>query len=186
MSRAVDQPARPSRDRIAPARSIEISGEIAEQLRKHVLSSYPSECCGLLFSRRDSNAVGRIVPMENIQDRLHALDPVANPRTSRDGFEMDALKMAREVERACADGERLVAIYHSHVDCDVYFSERDIAAAAPPPDRKPHDDSLWHVVVACWPDGIRHARAFRWDGSKFAASEVRGVVPTGMPPGDVS
>jgi [CysO sulfur-carrier protein]-S-L-cysteine hydrolase len=146
---------------------------IAAQLREEARLAYPAECCGLLFGS-DGHTVGRIVPMENLQDRLHALDPIAHPRTGRDGFEMNALAMLREIEAAAAKGERLLGIYHSHVDCDAYFSSRDKDAAAPPPDRVPHDPDLWHLVVACWADGVRQARAFRWNDGDFAACPVEG------------
>ncbi|MNC89714.1 hypothetical protein D3C83_56920 [compost metagenome] len=46
--------------------------------------------------------------------------------------------------------------------------------AAPPPAGLPVYPDAWHLVVACWPDGVRQARAYRWDGEDFAAHLVRG------------
>ena len=146
---------------------------IVEQMQQHAFASYPDECCGLLFVRAGHDVV-RAVTMENMQNRLHALDPDSHPRTGRNGFHMDALRVWREVDAAAVGGERLLGFYHSHIDCDAYFSQEDRDMAAPPPDRTPTYPELWHVVLACWPDGMREARAFRWDGRDFVAQALTG------------
>jgi proteasome lid subunit RPN8/RPN11 len=154
---------------------------IVEEMQQHALASYPDECCGLLFAR-EAHDVVRAVAMENIQNRLHALDPDAHPRTGRNGFHMDALRAWREVDAAAARGERLLAFYHSHIDCDAYFSQEDKNMAAPPPEGMPTYPDLWHVILACWPDGIREARAFRWDGHDFAAHALTGFARVAIRP----
>ena len=141
-------------------------------MQQWALAGYPGECCGLLFGPRDGTAVTRFVPMENLQDRLHALDPVAHPRTSRDGFQMNALAASRQIDAATAGGEQLIAIFHSHVDCAPTFSEEDRVMAAPPPEGVPLNPDAWHVILACWPDGIRDMRAYHWDGAGFAPHAV--------------
>ena len=148
---------------------------IADEMQRHALASYPDECCGLLFTRGGREVV-RAIAMENIQNRLHALDPDSHPRTGRNGFQMDALRVWREVDAAAGRGERLVAFYHSHIDCGAYFSQEDRDMAAPPPDRTPTYPEMWHVVLACWPDGLREACAFRWDGRDFVAHPLDGFV----------
>ena len=145
---------------------------LLQQMRESALAGYPGECCGLLFGPQGGAEATRVVPMENIQDRLHALDPVAHPRTSRDGFQMNALKASREMDAAAANDERLVAIFHSHVDCDPTFSDEDRVMAAPPPQGRPTYPDAWHVILACWPDGIREIRAYRWNGDDFAPHTV--------------
>jgi [CysO sulfur-carrier protein]-S-L-cysteine hydrolase len=152
-----------------------IPAPLVEQIQQQVLSSYPAECCGLLFVR-DKRDVARVLPMENLQDRLHALDPDSHPRTSRNGFHMDALRVWREVEAAERGGERLLAFYHSHIDCDAYFSQEDRDMAAPPPAGVPIYPDVWHIIVACWPEGLREARAFRWDGRDFIVRAVPGFM----------
>ena len=148
---------------------------LVEQIQQHALSSYPAECCGLLFARGEHD-VARVWPTENLQDRLHALDPESHPRTSRNGFHMDALRVWREVDEAERRGERLLAFYHSHIDCDAYFSQEDRDMAAPPPAGVPTYPDVWHIIVACWPEGLREARAYRWDGEDFIAHAVRGFT----------
>jgi proteasome lid subunit RPN8/RPN11 len=160
-------------DPAPPVAPLQIPSPLVADIQQHVLSAYPAECCGLLFGR-DGHDVVRVVAMENLQDRLHALDPESHPRTSRNGFHMDALRVWKEVETGERGGERLLGFYHSHIDCDAYFSQEDRLMAAPPPAGMPVYPDAWHLVVACWPDGVREARAYRWDGGDFAAHLVRG------------
>jgi [CysO sulfur-carrier protein]-S-L-cysteine hydrolase len=155
---------------------IEIPPALIAQMQDHAFAWYPGECCGLLFAKAGSEVATRAVPMDNLQDKLHATNPVDNPRTSRNGFQMNALKMDRLVDEAERSGERLLGIFHSHIDCAAYFSQEDTDMAAPPPSRQPNDPSLWHVVMECWSDGIRIARAFRWDGRDFAGHELAGFA----------
>lgn len=156
-----------------PQEPIVISPAIVGQMQQHAFASYPDECCGLLFALAGDEVV-RAVSMENMQNRLHALDPDSHPRTGRNGFQMDALRVWREVDAATGRGERLLGFYHSHIDCGAYFSQEDRDMAAPPPDRTPTYPELWHVVLACWPDGMREARAFRWNGDDFLGGELTG------------
>jgi [CysO sulfur-carrier protein]-S-L-cysteine hydrolase len=172
---------RASQDLLPPA-PIVIPSALVEQIQQHAFASYPDECCGLLFARGEHDVV-RAVAIENIQNRLHALHPDSHPRTGRNGFHMDALRVWREVDAAAGQGERLLAFYHSHIDCDAYFSREDREMAAPPPDRTATYPELWHVVLACWPDGMREARAFRWGGQDFVAHALTGFVRSAILPG---
>jgi [CysO sulfur-carrier protein]-S-L-cysteine hydrolase len=155
---------------------ITIPPAVITVMQDHAFAGYPGECCGLLFGPGAGVAVTRAECMENIQDKLHALDPVEHPRTSRNGFQLNALKMNRLIEAAEANGEHLIAIFHSHIDCAAYFSQEDKDMAAPPPERRPVDADLWHVVMECWPDGITAARAFRWNGSDYVGWALAGFA----------
>ena len=127
---------------------IEIPPAVAAQMQNHAFAWYPGECCGLLFARTGSDVATRAVGMDNLQDKLHALDPAEHPRTARNGFQLNARKMNLLIEEAMTHSERLLAIFHSHIDCAAYFSQEDKDMAAPPPLRQPNDPSLWHVVMA--------------------------------------
>lgn len=166
-----------------PQIPFEIPRPLVEQIRRQARDEYPGECCGLLFAAAGAASVARVVPMENLQDRLHALDPETHPRTSRNGFHMDALRVWREIEAAERRGEQLLGFYHSHIDCDAYFSGEDRIMAAPPPARLPMYPEAWHLIVSCWPDGVHHARAFRWDGHDFAPYAVGAFGTAASPAG---
>jgi len=134
-------------------------------MQDHARACYPGECCGLLFAR-DGVAV-RWLAMDNLADKLHALDPVEYPRTSRDAFMMNEAKIARAVREAEATGETWHAIVHSHIDCGAYFSAEDKRVAAP--DGVPVHPDLLQLVIDCQPGGrIVEAKAFRWDGHDYA------------------
>ncbi|HYE08104.1 MAG TPA: Mov34/MPN/PAD-1 family protein [Planctomycetota bacterium] len=155
---------------------ISIPPDVIRVMQDHAFAGYPGECCGLVFAKAGSDEAVRALPLENLQDKLHAMDPVEHPRTSRNGFQLNALKMAKAVDAAAQQGERLLGIFHSHIDCGAYFSQEDKDMAAPPPERVPNDPDLWHVVIECWTGEIRCARAFRWDGRDFAGHDLPGFA----------
>lgn len=134
-------------------------------MQEHAFAAYPAECCGLLFARGDADVATRVLPVDNIADKLHALDPVEYPRTSRDAFAMNEAKIARAVREAEAAGERWLGIWHSHIDCGAYWSSEDRKNAAP--DGVPVYPQLYQTVIDCRPGRIIEARTFRWDGTDY-------------------
>jgi proteasome lid subunit RPN8/RPN11 len=136
-------------------------------MQDQAFASYPGECCGLLFARagQDETAT-RAVPLDNLADRFHAMDPVEYPRTSRDAFMVNEAKMAKVVREAEAAGERWLGFYHSHIDCGAYFSAEDKRFAAP--EGQPVYPQLYQVVIETRAGRIVEARTFRWDGRDFA------------------
>jgi proteasome lid subunit RPN8/RPN11 len=151
---------------------ISVPAAIVDAICAHVRTCYPSEACGVLFADGGSETAVRFVPQDNVADKYHAMDPVEYPRTSRDYFQMNEAKLGRLVREVEAAGGRWLAIVHSHIDCGAYFSREDIAAAAP--DGACVYPDLYQIVVDARSDGIREARAFRWDGAAFAD---RGPLP---------
>lgn len=147
-----------------------LSPAIIDQVRAWSRAGYPSEACGLLFARGPEDLATRAVLVDNMADRLHALDPVEYPRTSRDYFAMNEAKVARQVREAEATGERWLAIWHSHIDCGAYFSAEDKATAAP--GGQCVYPQLFQLVVDARANGCREAKAFRWDGRDFAPVAV--------------
>jgi len=94
---------------------------------EHALEDYPAECCGIVAEHGKISY--RVHRCDNIQDRLHANDPETHPRTSRTAYRMDDLQVARIVRETEEAGGRLVGFYHSHIDCNAYFSQEDRDAA---------------------------------------------------------
>ena len=133
-------------------------------LQQHALACYPSECVALAIGR--GNDVTRVVRLDNMADKLHALDPVEYPRTSRDFFAFNEAKAAKLVREAEAQGDAWLALVHSHIDCGAYFSAEDTRYAAP--DGQAVYPDLLQVVIDAQPEGLREARSFKWDGATFA------------------
>ncbi|MBN8525282.1 MAG: Mov34/MPN/PAD-1 family protein [Planctomycetes bacterium] len=139
---------------------------IVDGIAVHASVCYPSESCGLLFAAAGSDACTRMLLMENMADKLHAVDPVEYPRTSRDYFAMNGAKVAKAVREAEAAGERWLGVWHSHIDCGSYFSSEDARTFAP--DGVPTWPELYQLVVDVRVHRIVEARAFCWDGRCFA------------------
>ena len=131
---------------------------------------FPGETCGFGFLR------GRdllVVPMENIQNRLHAEDPVTHPRDARTAYYFDPLEMQRVQARHEAWGEPLRVIYHSHPEHDAYFSETDSAAASP--FGEPLFPGVVYLVFSVRGGKVVDLKAFDWSDAagKFVETECR-------------
>jgi [CysO sulfur-carrier protein]-S-L-cysteine hydrolase len=138
---------------------------IVKQMQDHALACYPKECCGILIAKQGSDEAVRCVPLENMADKLHALDPVEHPRDGRDWFSPNEAKLNRFVREAEAQGERWLALFHSHIDCGAYFSDEDRRYAAP--DGQAVYPELYQTVIETRAHGVVEARTFRWDGKDF-------------------
>jgi [CysO sulfur-carrier protein]-S-L-cysteine hydrolase len=144
---------------------------VVRVMQDHAFACYPAECCGLLFGDGNHHAT-RAVIVDNMADKLHALDPAEYPRTSRDAFAMNEAKVARLVREAEAAGERWLGIWHSHIDCGAYFSSEDKRVAAP--GNVPVYPDLFQTVIDCRPGRIIEARTFRWDGTDYLPVATHG------------
>lgn len=85
------------------------------------------EVCGFVVR---NGAALEVVPVENVADRYHALDPGTFPRTSRESYLMDPRAQLRVHRELAASGGEIVAVYHSHVEAGAYFSAKDREDAA--------------------------------------------------------
>lgn len=88
----------------------------------HAEKIYPNECCGAMLgqTRGEDKKVTEAVPLDNAfageQGERYELRP-------EDLLAAD--KAARE------RGMDLIGIFHSHPDCDAYFSETDLKNSCP-------------------------------------------------------
>ena len=123
---------------------------------------YPEETCGLLFSSDDALEV---VPMENIQNQLHAKDPVAYPRDAKTAFQFDSLAFDKTLREKESFGVAFRAIYHSHPDHGSYFSEKDRADAAPPGWGPLYPDVV-HIVFSIQKGKLADQKGFVWSGEQ--------------------
>jgi proteasome lid subunit RPN8/RPN11 len=112
------------------AEPVEMSPQVLHELYSHARETLPEECCGLVLG-----GVGRrfrrAFRCRNEMNRRHHADPMRFPRDNRTGFWMSEGDAQRAQEEADAAGERVTAVYHSHVDVDAYLSEVDLEYAEP-------------------------------------------------------
>ena len=101
---------------------IDISVNPWQTMVAHAESTYPNECCGVMLGKidGDSKSVSMATPLENVSAGSQAARYELRPE--------DLLSADREARRLNLD---LIGIYHSHPDCDAYFSETDLKNSCP-------------------------------------------------------
>jgi proteasome lid subunit RPN8/RPN11 len=130
----------------------------------------------VIFVKDDPGGERRLFPCRNIQDEMHGKDPEHFPRESRTAYFMDPQDTLR-IHRAQDDGERIAVIYHSHIDCDAYFSETDTRNALP--GGAPAFPETIYVVVSVVEGRTQEARAYRWDAGSQEFAPVPLTVAEG-------
>jgi len=108
----------------------------------HARASYPNECCGAMLGVTDgeSKTVRESVALQNAFEGAQAARYELRPEDL-----LAADKAARERQMD------LIGIYHSHPDCDAYFSATDLQNSCP-----------WYsfVVLSIQKGEFHHANSF--------------------------
>ncbi len=101
---------------------IRIEPEAWSAMLAHAAEAYPDECCGTMLGDQSEAAklVRRAIPLDNI---------VSGPRRTRYEIRPEDLLKADRLARN--EGLSVVGIYHSHPDCDAYFSATDLKNSCP-------------------------------------------------------
>jgi proteasome lid subunit RPN8/RPN11 len=87
----------------------------------HARETYPDECCGAMLGAVDSDKSVRVaMRLEN-----------AYAGARRERYELRPEDLLAADREARTRGMDLVGIYHSHPDCDAYFSETDLKNSCP-------------------------------------------------------
>lgn len=133
----------------------------------HARKTFPDECCGIIFS---DGVVERVVELENIQNKLHALDPEAFPRTAATAYNINALELDNLCSEAKNLGEKFIAFYHSHPDHDPYFSAEDKAFAIQ--DGEPAFPGTAQIVVSLDEHEVLSIKAYAWSEEQKDFVEV--------------
>jgi proteasome lid subunit RPN8/RPN11 len=130
-------------------------------MERHAREAYPDECCGLVWRKPLKEKAHRV---RNIQQELHAQDPIRYPRTARIAYYMDPQELLQALRVVDQGVWRLAAIYHSHPDHEPYFSEEDRERAVFGED--PLYPGTAYVVISVNGGEVGGMKAFRWDGQK--------------------
>ena len=128
-----------------------------QSIAAHARQTFPDECCGIIFS---DGVVQRVVALENIQNKLHALDPEAFPRSAATAYNINALELDKLCSEAKNRGEKFIAFYHSHPDHDPYFSAEDKAFAIQ--DGEPAFPGTGQIVVSLDEHQVLSIKAYAW------------------------
>src|SRR5512140_635585 len=138
-----------------------LSREAIEVISSQAKKEYPSECCGIVTG---SEADQRVHACRNRQDELHAQDPGQHPRTSREAYDMDRNEMERVFADAASRGEQVLAFYHSHIDCDAYFSAMDKEVQTV--FGEPEFPGAVHIVVSVNSRTVSEMKGYLWDNAR--------------------
>jgi len=151
---------------------LRLTGDNWARICDHARRDYPAECCGIITRSKDGGCDVR--PCANIQDRLHEREPDRHPRDSRTAYRMDDLEVFRALDEAERSGRALVGFYHSHIDCDAYFSEEDRTAALF--GEGPAYPGAVYLVLSVYGREVKGQRAFAWDEGSKGFQEVYVVI----------
>jgi proteasome lid subunit RPN8/RPN11 len=101
---------------------IRIEAEPWAEMVAHARKTYPNECCGAMLGSADDGTklVRAALPLENAYGGAQATRYELRPEDL-----LAADKAARERDMD------LIGIYHSHPDCDAYFSATDLKNSCP-------------------------------------------------------
>jgi len=117
----------------------------------HAERTYPKECCGAMLGHAQGS---KKVVTEAV--------PLANSFLGEQGtrYELRPEDLLAADKAARARGLDLIGIFHSHPDCDAYFSETDLKNSCP-----------WYsfVVVSIKNGAFDHANSFLPDADQTRA-----------------
>ena len=126
-------------------------------LVSHLEAAYPKEGCGILLGEEtpEGDRVAQVaIPCRNAYEGEQA-----------DRFQLDPKEQLEAEHRARKLGLTVVAIFHSHPDCDAYFSSTDLRYSCP-----------WYsnIVVSVQGGRFHHAKAFiaNFDQSESTPDEL--------------
>ena len=125
----------------------------------HAERTYPNECCGAMLGhvQNDRKLVTEAVPLEN-----------AYAGEQGERYELLPDDLLKADDEARKRGLDLIGIFHSHPDCDAYFSETDLKNSCP-----------WYsfVVLSIVRGTFDHANSFLPDLDQTKAEQEELVWP---------
>jgi len=138
---------------------IEIESKPWQTMVLHAQRTYPNECCGAMLGhfQGDKKTVTEAIALENAWNGEQGERYLVRPE--------DLLKADTE---ARSRGLDLIGIFHSHPDCDAYFSETDLKNSCP-----------WYsfVVISIRNGSFAHANSFLPDPDQTKADREELIWP---------
>lgn len=132
---------------------IQIKQQPWTEMVAHAQQIYPNECVGVMLGRSQdgTKTVTEALRMENVHQ---------GPQAARYVLDQKALLAADSEARARK--LEMIGIYHSHPDCDAYFSETDLKNSCP-----------WYsfVVLSIKGGAFDHANSWLPDPDQTSAAK---------------
>jgi proteasome lid subunit RPN8/RPN11 len=137
---------------------IKINQTAWDAMVAHAEAKYPNECCGAMLG---TTSIGSIAG--DVKDVTLA-QPLENAYTGAQGarYELRPEDLLEADKKARAAGLDLIGIFHSHPDCDAYFSKTDLENSCP-----------WYsfVVLSVKGGKFDHANSFLPNAEQTAAEK---------------
>jgi proteasome lid subunit RPN8/RPN11 len=138
---------------------IKVDRQAWDVMVAHAEAKFPNECCGAMIGKIDGDQknVTEAQPMEN-----------AYTGGQEDRYELRPEDLLEADRRARAAGLDLIGIFHSHPDCDAYFSKTDLENSCP-----------WYsfVVLSVKGGKFDHAASFLPNPDQTAAEKEELIWP---------
>jgi proteasome lid subunit RPN8/RPN11 len=101
---------------------IRIETEPWKAMVAHARQTYPNECCGAMLGSLDGES-------KLVREAVALRNAFAGAQAARYELRPEDLLAADKAARE--RGMDLIGIYHSHPDCDAYFSKTDLQNSCP-------------------------------------------------------
>jgi proteasome lid subunit RPN8/RPN11 len=138
---------------------IKINPDAWETMVAHAQATFPDECCGVMIGKIDSDAkqVTKAIALQN-----------AYQGKQEDRYEIRPEDLLAADKSARAEGLDLIGIFHSHPDCDAYFSKTDLENSCP-----------WYsfVVLSIKGGNFDHANSFLPNADQTVAEKEELIWP---------
>ncbi|HUS06870.1 MAG TPA: M67 family metallopeptidase [Bryobacteraceae bacterium] len=131
---------------------IRIENEAWDVMVAHARDTYPNECCGAMIGSTDGGGQKLVKTAVVLENAFRGEQGARYELRSE-----DLLKAEAEARRL---GMELIGIFHSHPDCDAYFSKTDLENSCP-----------WYsfVVLSIQKGEFHHANSFLPDADQTRA-----------------
>ncbi len=135
-----------------------IDQKLLDEIYAESKRCYPDEACGFVVG---TTSPEKIIPCKNIQNEVHTQDPQRYPRNARTAYTIDPKEMEQVQREAQKSGQKILCIFHSHPEHEVYFSAEDKGMAAPW--GEPLFPDLSYLVVSVYRGEVKNASEFYWN-----------------------
>ena len=142
----------------------------------HAQRQYPNECCGAMLgvvrSEASRTTAGAAASEKTIvvKEITRAVPLINNYQGEQaDRYEINPMDLLKTDKEAREVGLELIGIYHSHPDCDAYFSKTDLENSCP-----------WYsfVVLSIQKGVFDHANSFLPNAEQTHAEPETLLIPT--------
>jgi proteasome lid subunit RPN8/RPN11 len=138
---------------------IEIEQSPWETMVLHAERTYPNECCGAMLGHVSASK-------KTVTEAIALPNAFEGEQTAR--YELRPADLLAADKAARERGLDLIGIFHSHPDCDAYFSQTDLQNSCP-----------WYsfVVLSVQNGKFDHAHSFLPDLDQTSADEEELICP---------